>query len=122
MPEELELLLIGRFVGSLFFKPATVQIVEGTNKHRRIAGDWNEFACVHQARRDRSGGRKGGKGQPKVGYLCTRKEAWSLLDVVCSLGYKLRETKSLAGIPDDQNPYQDDDSSLPRWTRTSDTP
>lgn len=105
-----EEVLLERFVRSLFFKEATVRTVE-SGSH---GNEWHEFAWVHQARRDRSDG--------KVRYLCSRKQAWTLLDDMCSLAYNLWEIGSLAGIQDNLNPYQDDESSIPPWKSVSETP
>jgi hypothetical protein len=103
-----EELILSRFVRSLFFKDATVRIVEAGHNNT----EWHDFNWVSQARRDRSDG--------KLRYLCTRKEAWTLLDDACSLAYNLHEIGVLIGIP--KNPYKDDDSSLPPWTAVSETP
>jgi hypothetical protein len=112
-PVPREEVILERFVHSLFFKPATVRVIEGHNEHGRRADGWNEFAWVHQARRDRSGG--------KVGYFATRNQVWTLLDDACGLAYNLWEIGSLIGIPNALNPYKDDDSSLTCWTPVSTT-
>lgn len=102
--------LIERFVGSLFFQPSVIRKIESGHH----GSEWNTHGWVHQARRDRSGG--------KLRYLCTRKQAWTLLDDMCNLAYNLWEVGSLAGIPDNLNPYQNNESSIPPWKSVSDTP